>query len=61
MGHIGLYLTSRDLAKVGMVLLGGGLYKGQQMIPQHWLEEAFIAQTPDIRPTVITGINSGTA
>ncbi|MEK4062260.1 MULTISPECIES: serine hydrolase domain-containing protein [unclassified Paenibacillus] len=46
MGHIGLYLTSRDLAKVGIVLLGGGLYKGQQMIPQNWLEDAFTAQTP---------------
>ncbi|UQZ34659.1 serine hydrolase [Paenibacillus sp. PK3_47] len=46
MGHIGLYLTSRDLAKVGICLLEGGSYGRQQIIPQQWLEEAFTAQTP---------------
>lgn len=45
MGHIGLYLTSRDLAKIGICLLDGGLYRGRQIIPQAWLEEALSAQT----------------
>ncbi|AIQ44871.1 beta-lactamase [Paenibacillus sp. FSL R7-0273] len=45
MGHIGLSLTSRDIAKLGICLLGGGLYEGRQVIPQSWLEEAFSKQT----------------
>lgn len=46
MGHIGLYLTSRDLAKVGMSLLRGGLHRQEQVIPAGWLEDALSAQTP---------------
>lgn len=45
MGHIGLYLTSRDLAKISICLLGGGMHGGRQIIPQNWLEAAFTAQT----------------
>lgn len=45
MGHIGLYLTSRDLAKLGICLLSGGSYGGRQIIPQSWLEESFQPQT----------------
>lgn len=45
MGHIGLYLTSRDLAKVGISLLRGGLYGQEQVIPAEWLEDALSAQT----------------
>jgi CubicO group peptidase (beta-lactamase class C family) len=46
MGHIGLYLTSRDLAKVGICLLNGGSYRGKQIIPQDWLDAAFTSQVP---------------
>lgn len=45
MGHIGLYLTSRDLAKISLCLLGGGCHGGRQIIPPDWLEAAFTAQT----------------
>ncbi|MNI91787.1 hypothetical protein D3C73_1494980 [compost metagenome] len=44
MGHIGLCLTSRDLAKVGICLLGSGVYGGKQIIPAAWLAEAFKVQ-----------------
>ncbi|WP_151735734.1 serine hydrolase domain-containing protein [Paenibacillus tengchongensis] len=45
MGHIGLYLTSRDLAKVGLCLLGGGVYGDRRVICPEWLEEMFTAHT----------------
>ena len=45
MGHIGLYLTSRDLAKISICLLDSGRYGGRQILPQDWLEAAFTAQT----------------
>ncbi|MNV36460.1 hypothetical protein D3C71_1279370 [compost metagenome] len=45
MGHIGLYLNSRDMAKFGMCLLNKGVFAKQQIIPKHWLQEALTAQT----------------
>lgn len=44
-GHVGLYLTSRDLAKVGICLLSGGRYKETEVIPETWLKEALKEQT----------------
>lgn len=44
MGHIGLHLTSRDMATVGNCLLHDGNLAGQQIIPKDWLQEAFTAQ-----------------
>lgn len=46
MGHIGLHLTSRDMAKVGICLLNNGSFAGQQIIQQEWLQEVFTAQAP---------------
>lgn len=45
MGHIGLHLTSRDMAKIGLCLLDGGRYAGRQVIPAGWLDQALAAQT----------------
>lgn len=45
MGHIGLYLNSRDMAKFGICLLNNGVFAKQQIIPKHWLQEALTAQT----------------
>lgn len=45
MGHIGLYLTSRDMAKLGICLLSGGSYGGRQVVPQDWLEASFQPHT----------------
>lgn len=45
MGHIGLYLTSRDMAKFGICLLNGGKFAEQQIIPQQWVQDALTVQT----------------
>lgn len=45
MGHIGLHLTSRDMAKIGICLLNEGNFAEQQIIPTHWLKDSFTAQS----------------
>lgn len=44
MGHVGLYLTSRDMVKFGLCLLNGGRYGETQVIPSGWLDEALSIQ-----------------
>ena len=39
-GYTGMRLKARDLAKVGYVYLNGGMWNGQQLIPQSWVELA---------------------
>jgi CubicO group peptidase (beta-lactamase class C family) len=34
----GLYLTPRDLAKIGSLFINGGKWKGQQVISQDWID-----------------------
>ncbi|WP_054956166.1 serine hydrolase domain-containing protein [Paenibacillus dakarensis] len=45
MGHVGLYLTSRDMAKFGQCCLNEGKWKGEQIIPKEWLTEALTPKT----------------
>lgn len=45
MGHIGLYLTSRDMAKFGLCCLNGGKWNDAEIIPEGWLKEALAPQT----------------
>lgn len=45
MGHIGLFLTARDLAQTGICLLDGGCLNEISIIPQAWLEEALAPRT----------------
>ncbi|MFC7680564.1 serine hydrolase domain-containing protein [Paenibacillus sp. GCM10028914] len=45
MGHVGLYLTSRDMAKFGQCCLNEGKWNGQQIMPQEWLQTALTSQT----------------
>lgn len=45
MGHVGLYLTSRDMAKFGHCCLYEGQWRGKQVIPKEWLKEALAPQT----------------
>jgi CubicO group peptidase (beta-lactamase class C family) len=40
MGHIGLFLTARDMAKTGICLLNGGNLADKDIIPQTWLLDA---------------------
>lgn len=35
-----LYLTQRDMTKFGQLVLDGGLWNGQQIVSQHWIEES---------------------
>lgn len=44
MGHIGLYLTSRDMAKFGQCCLDGGQWQGTPVIPETWLKQALTPQ-----------------
>ncbi len=48
-----LYLTSRDMAKIGQLILNQGKWNGQQIVSEQWIEEA---TTPK---TKITGIDYG--
>lgn len=36
----GLALTSMDMAKIGQLYLGGGLWKGKQVVPAWWIDES---------------------
>jgi CubicO group peptidase (beta-lactamase class C family) len=36
--HTGLHLSARDLARLGHLLLRGGAWKDQQLVPRAWLE-----------------------
>ncbi|MFF2019098.1 serine hydrolase domain-containing protein [Paenibacillus sp. NPDC058177] len=45
MGHIGLFMTARDMAKTAICLLSGGLWAGEEIVPQAWLQEALEPQT----------------
>lgn len=44
MGHIGLFLTARELAQTGICLLNGGCMNAVTIIPKEWLEEALTPQ-----------------
>lgn len=44
MGHVGLYLTSRDMAKFGLCCLGYGMWQDRRVIPEKWLQQALTTQ-----------------
>jgi len=48
-----LYLTSRDFAKIGQLILNKGKWNGKQIVSETWIEEA---TTPK---TKITGLDYG--
>ena len=45
----GLRLRTRDLLKFGILYQDGGKWKGQQIVPQHWVEQSFTSKVS--RPT----------
>lgn len=40
LGGTGLFLTTEELARLGLVLLGGGVYDGRVIVSPSWVEEA---------------------
>ncbi len=48
-----LYMTSRDMAKIGQLILNKGKWNGKQIVSEKWIEES---TTPK---TKITGIDYG--
>ncbi|MEL7427700.1 MAG: serine hydrolase [Bacteroidota bacterium] len=41
-----MYLSTRDMAKIGQLMLNNGEWEGQQLIPQDWLEKTTTTVTP---------------
>ncbi|MFV1761496.1 serine hydrolase [Phaeobacter sp. A90a-4k] len=41
----GLRLTARDLATIGVMIAGNGVYNGRQVVPGSWLDASFSAKT----------------
>ena len=48
-----LYMTSRDMAKIGQLILNKGKWKEQQVVSQQWVDQSTSAQTK------ITGVDYG--
>ncbi|MDO3412615.1 serine hydrolase [Saccharibacillus sp. CPCC 101409] len=44
-GHIGLALTSRDLARFGQCCLEGGTFEGRRVLPADWTRQMLSPQT----------------
>ena len=47
-GGWGLYLHTEDLGRMGLCLLGGGKFRGKQVIPADWVREMSSAQVPSV-------------
>jgi CubicO group peptidase (beta-lactamase class C family) len=45
-GFSGLGIRPRELAKIGRLYLQGGMWEGQQVLSQDWVEQAGINQAP---------------
>lgn len=48
-----LYMTSRDMAKIGQLILNNGTWNGEQLVSEKWIEESTTVKTK------ITGIDYG--
>ena len=51
-GGWGLYLHTEALARMGLCLLGGGKFRGKQVIPAAWVAEMSKAQVPCVNAGV---------
>ncbi|MBN2414619.1 serine hydrolase [bacterium] len=45
----GLFLTSRDMARFGLLYLRDGRWNGGQLVPEQWVRDSFTEQV-DLRP-----------
>jgi CubicO group peptidase (beta-lactamase class C family) len=46
----GLYLQPEDLAKIGYLLIKGGNWDGQQVLPEKWVTATTAPQVEEVRP-----------
>jgi CubicO group peptidase (beta-lactamase class C family) len=44
--HTGLHMSGRDLARVGYLLLHGGEWAGEQLVPREWITTATSPSQP---------------
>jgi CubicO group peptidase (beta-lactamase class C family) len=51
-GGYGLYLQTRDMARIGYLYLRGGEWNGAQIIPRSWVNRVYQARVPMIFPPV---------
>lgn len=49
-GGWGLWLKTEDMAKMGQLLLNGGCWNSEQLIPEDWVGEMMKKQVPTDRP-----------
>ena len=41
----GLFLTPREMTKIGQLYLDGGVWDGKQIVPEHWLTQSTAVQS----------------
>lgn len=59
-GGYGLYLQTRDMAKIGYLYLRGGEWDGQQIVPRSWVERVYQAKVPMVfSPATPTSLRYG--
>jgi CubicO group peptidase (beta-lactamase class C family) len=46
-GGVGLYLTSREMAKFGQMFLQDGIWEGEQLVSKGWVQESTSEHMPD--------------
>lgn len=46
----GLYLAAEDLARIGQLYLQDGIWEGERLLPEGWVEAATARQVEDVAP-----------
>ena len=46
----GLYLSVHDMARIGYLMLKGGVWKGERIVSEEWVRASTAPVVPDVRP-----------